>query len=192
MKVREATDADVEAAAATLTNALADYPMSRACFDPDGYLERLTEYHRLFVGGVGLPHGRVWVTDDVSAVAVWLPPDLPADAFAPYRERFVGLAGSKASVTTEYGQAISLFHPREPVWLLALVGVEPDRQRQGLGRAVISPGLAVADAAQSPAFVETQEPENVGFYESLGFTVIAELELPHNGPIHYALYRPGG
>jgi ribosomal protein S18 acetylase RimI-like enzyme len=191
MKIREATDADVDAAAATLTSALADDPMSRACFDPDGYLERLTEYHRLFVGGVGLVHGRVWVTDDVSAVAVWLPPDLPADAFAPHRDRFLELAGSRAAVSTEYGQAIALFHPRDPVWLLALAGVEPGRQRQGLGRAVITPGLAVADAVHSPAFVETQEPANVGFYESLGFTVIAELELPHNGPMHYALYRPG-
>jgi ribosomal protein S18 acetylase RimI-like enzyme len=190
MKVREATNADVDAAAATLTQALADYPMSRACFDPDGYLERLTEYHRLFVSGIGLPHGRVWVTDDVSAVAVWLPPDLPADAFAPHRDTFQQLAGSRAPLTTEYGQAIALFHPRDPVWLLALAGVDPDHQRQGLGRAVIAPGLAVADAAHSPAFVETQEPANVHFYESLGFTVIAELELPHSGPMHYALYRP--
>jgi GNAT superfamily N-acetyltransferase len=191
MKVREATTSDVEAAAGTLTRALADYPMSRACFDPDGYLDRLTEYHRLFVSGIGLPHGRVWVTDDVSAVSVWLPPDLPADAFVPYRARFQELAGSRSALTTEYGQAIALFHPRDPVWLLALAGVEPDRQRQGLGHAVIGPGLAVADAAHSPAFVETQEPGNVGFYESFGFTVIAELELPHNGPMHYALYRPG-
>lgn len=148
MKVREATISDVDDATATLTRALADYPMCRACFDPDGYLDRLAEYHRLFVSAIGLPHGRVWVTDDVSAVAVWLPPDLPA-----------------------------------------LAAVEPDRQRQGLGRAVIEPGLATADAARSPAFVETQDPANVTFYESLGFTVIAELELPHNGPMHYALYR---
>jgi predicted N-acetyltransferase YhbS len=77
-----------------------------------------------------------------------------------------------------------------PVWLLALAAVDPDRQRQGLGHAVIEPGLAIADAAHSPTFVETQDPANVGFYESLGFTVIAELELPHNGPMHYALYRP--
>lgn len=190
MKVREATISDVDAAVATLTRALADYPMSRACFDPDGYLDRLTEYHRLFVSGIGLPHGRVWVTDDVSAVAVWLPPDLPADAFAPHAAAFQELAGSQGPLTAEYGQAIALFHPRDPVWLLALAAVDPDHQRQGLGRAVITPGLATADADHSPAFVETQDPANLTFYESLGFTVIAELELPHNGPMHYALYRP--
>jgi ribosomal protein S18 acetylase RimI-like enzyme len=190
MKVREATESDVDAAVGTLTRALVDYPMTRACLDPDGYLERLTEYHRLFVEGVGLPHGRIWVTDDVSAVAVWFPPDMPAEVFAPHAAAFQELAGSRAALTAEYGQAIALFHPRMPVWLLALAAVDPDHQRQGFGHAVIEPGLAIADAAHSPTFVETQDPSNIGFYESLGFTVIAELELPHNGPMHYALYRP--
>ncbi|NUR93924.1 MAG: GNAT family N-acetyltransferase [Kribbellaceae bacterium] len=190
MKVREATDADVDAAVDTLTQALLDYPMTRACLDPDGYVDRLTQYHRLFVAGIGLPHGRVWVTDDVSAVAIWFPPNLPAEVFAPHAAEFKQLAGSKADLTAEYGQAIALFHPRTPAWLLALAAVRPDRQRQGLGHAVINPGLAMADAANSPTFVETQDPTNVGFYESFGFTVIAELELPHNGPMHYALYRP--
>lgn len=190
MKVREATNADVDAAVDTLTQALLDYPMTRACLDPDGYVDRLTQYHRLFVTAIGMPHGRVWVTDDVRAVAIWLPPDLPADAFEPHSKAFREIAGSRAEVTAEYGQAIALFHPRRPSWLLALAAVHPDHQRQGLGHAVIRPGLAVADAAHSPTFVETQDPANVGFYESLGFTVIAELELPHNGPMHYALYRP--
>lgn len=189
VKVREATEADVDAAVDTLTRALLDYPMTRACLDPDGYAERLTQYHRLFVEGVGLPHGRIWVTDDVSAVALWFPPDMPSDAFAPHAVAFNELAGSKAALTAEYGQAIGMFHPRTPVWLLALAAVDPDRQRQGLGHAVIAPGLATADAAHTPTFVETQDPANVGFYESLGFTTIAELELPHNGPMHYALYR---
>jgi ribosomal protein S18 acetylase RimI-like enzyme len=190
MKVREATESDVDAAVATLTRALVDYPMTRACLDPEGYLERLTEYHRLFVEGIGLPHGRIWVTDDVSAVAVWFPPDMPPEVFAPHAAAFQELAGSRAALTAEYGQAIALFHPRMPVWLLALAAVDPDHQRQGLGHAVIEPGLANADATHTPTFVETQDPANVGFYESLGFTVIAELELPHNGPMHYALYRP--
>ena len=190
MKVREAIAADVDAAVDTLTRALLDYPMTRACFDPDGYVERLTQYHRLFVAGIGLTHGRVWVTDDVNAVAIWLPPNLAADAFAPYAAEFHELAGSRAALTAEYGQAIALFHPRTPTWLLALAAVHPDHQRRGLGHAVIAPGLAMADAANSPTFVETQDPANVGFYESFGFTVIAEMELPHNGPMHYALYRP--
>lgn len=192
MEVRTASEQDVDAAVRTLARAFEDYPMTRMGLDPDGYLDRLTQYQRLFVTGIGLPHGRVWVTSDVSAVAVWTTPATPPDAFAPHAEAFAKLAGSRAELAAECEQAMGLFRPRVPVWFLALVGVDPDRQRQGLGRAVITPGLAAADAEHSPAFLETAEPTNVDFYESLGFTVIAEVELPHRGPLHYAMYRPAG
>jgi ribosomal protein S18 acetylase RimI-like enzyme len=187
--VREAAAADVDAAVDTLTRALTDYPMARACFDPDGYVDRLTQYHYLFVKAIGLPHGRVWITDDGSAVTVWLTPTTPPEAFTPHAGAFQAISGSRAELASEYGQATAIFRPRSPHWLLALAAVEPERQRQGLGRAVIAPGLAAADAEHLPVFLETQDPANVGFYESLGFTVTAELELPHNGPMHYAMYR---
>jgi GNAT superfamily N-acetyltransferase len=190
MRVRQASDADVDAAVRTLARAFEDYPMTRLGLDPDSYLDRLTQYQRLFLTQIGLPHGRVWVTDDASAVAVWTTPATPPDAFAPHADEFTRLAGSRAALAKECEQAMGIFRPRDPVWFLALVGVDPDRQHQGLGRAVINPGLTAADAEHSPAFLETQEPANLTFYESLGFTVIAELELPHRGPIHYALYRP--
>jgi ribosomal protein S18 acetylase RimI-like enzyme len=185
MNVREATASDLDAAVDILDRALADYPMTLACIDPG----RLTEYHQLFVSAIGLPHGRIWVTDEVSAVAVWFPPTMAADVFAPHAAAFQEISGSRAAVAAEYGQATAIFHPAEPLWVLALAAVDPDRQRQGLGKAVIAPGLAAADAEHVAAFVETQDPANVGFYESLGFIVTAELELPHRGPIHYAMYR---
>ncbi|MEV0282971.1 MULTISPECIES: GNAT family N-acetyltransferase [unclassified Kribbella] len=190
MEVRRASATDVDAAVRTLARAFEDYPMTRMGLDPDHYLDRLTQYQRLFLTRIGLPHGRVWVTSDVSAVAVWTTPATPPNAFAPHADAFRELAGSRAELAAEYEQAMGVFRPREPVWFLALVGVDPERRSQGLGRAVIGPGLATADADHSAAFLETQEPGNLAFYESLGFTVIAELELPHRGPIHYAMYRP--
>lgn len=190
MEVRQASEQDVDAAVRTLARAFEDYPMTRLGLDPDGYLDRLTQYQRLFLTGIGLPHGRVWVTDDASAVAVWTTPATPPDAFASHADEFMKLAGSRAELAKECEQAMGIFRPSEPVWFLGLVGVDPDRQRHGLGRAVIAPGLAAADAEHSPAFTETAEPANINFYESLGFTVTAELELPHRGPIHYAMYRP--
>jgi N-acetylglutamate synthase-like GNAT family acetyltransferase len=189
-KVRQATTSDIDAAVETLTQAFEDYPMTRAGLDPDDYLTRLAQYNRRILTGIGIPHGRVWVTDDVSAVAIWTTPATPADVFAQHADAFNELAGSRAALAAEYGQAMGIFRPRIPLWLLAILGVAPDRQHQGLGRAVVAPGLAAADREHRPAFLETQDPSNLSFYESLGFTTIAELELPHNGPMHYALYRP--
>jgi GNAT superfamily N-acetyltransferase len=189
-QVRQATVSDIEAAARTLARAFEDYPMTRMGLDPDDYHTRLTQYQRLFLTEIGLAHGRVWVTDDVSAVAVWTTPSTPRDVFAPHAAAFQELAGSRAALAAEYEEAMGIFRPREPIWFLGLVGVDPDLQHQGLGRAVIAPGLSAADQDHSPAFLETQVPGNLPFYESLGFVTVAELQLPHDGPIHYALYRP--
>ncbi|MEV0798420.1 GNAT family N-acetyltransferase [Kribbella sp. NPDC050281] len=189
-QVRQATVADVEPAVRTLARAFEDYPMTRMGLDPDDYDARLTQYQRLFLTEIGLAHGRVWVTDDVSAVAIWTTPSTPADVFASHADAFEALAGSRAALVAEYEEAMGTFRPREPVWFLGVVGVEPDLQHQGLGRAVIAPGLSAADQDHSPAFLETHEPGNLPFYESLGFVTVAELQLPHDGPIHYALYRP--
>ncbi|WP_406053415.1 GNAT family N-acetyltransferase [Kribbella sp. NBC_00889] len=189
-QVRQATVADVEPAVRTLARAFEDYPMTRMGLDPDDYVTRLAQYQRLFLTEIGLAHGRVWVTDDVSAVAIWTTPSTPADVFAPHADAFEALAGSRAALVAEYEQAMGIFRPREPVWFLGLLGVEPDLQHQGLGRAVVAPGLSAADQDRSPAFLETQLPANLPFYESLGFVTVAELQLPHDGPMHYALYRP--
>jgi ribosomal protein S18 acetylase RimI-like enzyme len=188
-RVRLAGTSDVEPAVRTLVRAFADYPMTRQGLARDGYLDRLTRYHRLFLSEIGLPHGRVWVTDDHSAVAVWTTPKTPPDVFAPLAGRLREIAGERAEVAAKYEQAMAIFRPHPPVWFLGVVGVDPDQQGQGLGRAVIAPGLAAADEDDSPAFLETQDPANVGFYESLGFEVVAELDLPANGPKHWAMHR---
>jgi GNAT superfamily N-acetyltransferase len=188
--VRLAGDGDVDPAVRTLVKAFEDYPMTRAGLSPDGYLDRLAQYNRLFLSKIGLAHGKVWVTEDCSAVSVWTTPETPTDVFAPLAGDFREIAGERADLAAQYEQAMGILRPVSPVWFLAVVGVDPSRQGQGLGRAVIAPGLAAADEERSPAFLETQDPANVGFYESLGFEVLAELDLPHNGPRHWAMHRP--
>ncbi|HEY0695658.1 MAG TPA: hypothetical protein VGD71_42305 [Kribbella sp.] len=57
---------------------------------------------------------------------------------------------------------------------------------------MITPGLRASDADGVRAFLETQDPANVPFYESLRFDVLAELDLPDDGPKHLAMRRPRG
>ncbi|WP_332459821.1 GNAT family N-acetyltransferase [Nocardiopsis gilva] len=72
--------------------------------------------------------------------------------------------------------------PTEPVWFLCSLGVDPDRQGSGLGRAVIRPGLEAADSAGLSSFLETSDKRNVRFYRNFGFEVSAEYSLPGGGP----------
>ena len=49
-------------------------------------------------------------------------------------------------------------HPPEPHWYLPLIGVDPARQGQGLGAALMRPVLAKCDAAGLPAYLESTSP----------------------------------
>jgi GNAT superfamily N-acetyltransferase len=188
-QIRPAESGDAEPMVRTLVRAFEDYPMSRLAIDPDGYLTRLERYYRLFVTGIGLPHGKVWTSGDHSAVSVWTTPRTPRDVFARIADEFHEIAGERALPMESVGQAMAILRPNEPLWILGMVGVAPDRQGQGLGRAVIAPGLACADAEGAATFLETQTARNVAFYESLGFDVLGEIDLPNDGPTHWAMRR---
>jgi ribosomal protein S18 acetylase RimI-like enzyme len=72
------------------------------------------------------------------------------------------------------------FHRRDVLskhWYVMVVGVIPARQEQGFGRALLRPVLDRADAEGLPCYLETAQPENVPFYQKLGFGVIARLSL---------------
>lgn len=190
--VRPATWTDVPCAVSTLGRAFEHYPWTRHIISSDRYLERLAEFNRLFIERIGLPHGRVWVADDGDAVAVWTTPETAraGDVFAEIGPRFADLAGDRLQQQRAAEAAMAPHRPTEPAWFLGTVGVDPDRQGRGLGRAVIAPGIAAAAAEGVPAFLETSTKSNVALYERLGFAVTAEVDVPDGGPRTWAMLRP--
>jgi hypothetical protein len=74
-------------------------------------------------------------------------------------------------------RALDALHPREPHWYLATLGVDPDAQGEGIGSALASSFLKWADRDASPAYLETDRPENVPFYERRGFRVEHVVEV---------------
>lgn len=188
--IREATAEDVENAADTLTAAFVDYPFTRHTIAADGHEVRLREFQHLFLAEVGLPHGRVWVSDDLDAVAVWSTPDGDAGpTLERLLPRMVEIAGDRAQAHAAAEATMAPHRPLEPAWFLGTVGVRPSAQGRGLGRAVIEPGLAAADADGVPAFLETSTEANVRVYEALGFEITAEYDLPDGGPRTWAMLR---
>ncbi|GAA1392389.1 hypothetical protein GCM10009613_36940 [Pseudonocardia kongjuensis] len=191
---REATPADLDGCADVLSDAFADYPFTRHTIAADDHLRRLRGCHELLIREVGLPHGQVHVVDGpdgIDAVAVWTVPG-PAveEALTRSAPRLAELAGDRAAVATDVEDALARLRPSGEFWFLAPVGVRPSRQGLGYGRAVLTPGLAAADAARRAAFLETSSPVNVDIYRRLGFAVTAELDLPHGGPRTWAMVRP--
>ncbi|MFF4776010.1 GNAT family N-acetyltransferase [Microtetraspora fusca] len=188
---RTADHADVEAAVRTLTRAFADYPWTRHTVAADDHLGRIGRFQELFVTRIGLPHGRVWVTPDSAAVSVWTTPESTGigEVFVELAPAFAELSGDRAPFAASAEAALAPYRPAEPVWFLGTVGVDPDHQGKGLGRAVIEPGIRAAEEAGVPAFLETSTEANVAFYRRLGFEVTAEVDLPDGGPRTWAMIR---
>ena len=195
--VRRAQQEDVPALAATLAAAFADYPWTRWSVDPEGRPERLRALYEIYLD-VTLRFGEVWMTADARAAAAWSwSEDTPA-RLAYLRKsgqgaRIAELAGARASAGEAGDPAIERHAIGVPHWYLAIVAVAPDAQRRGLGTRVLAPMLERCDAEGLVAALDTSAPENVGFYERLGFAVHAEADVPSGGPRLWFMRRePAG
>ena len=188
--VRPITDADIPTAVDTLARAFADYSYTRHVIAADDHEERIRRSQELWLTRIGMVYGRVWVADEGRAVAVWaVPGQDPSPALAELGPIFGELSGDRAAASAAADAAIAPYRPQEPGWFLGTVGTAPEAQGQGLGSAVLIPGIQEAERAGYPAFLETSSEANVRFYERLGFKVTADVQLPDNGPRTWCMRR---
>jgi ribosomal protein S18 acetylase RimI-like enzyme len=144
-----------------------------------------------------LPFGEVWAALDdgaVVATAAWL----PEGAYPVSRWREVRLTvGAWGALLTpgtvgdglRYLNATAKLHPKEPHWYLAVIGVEPERQGQGLGGQLLAEVLDRLDATGVPAYLETSTEANVAWYRHHGFEVQQEARPARAGPPLWTMWR---
>jgi GNAT superfamily N-acetyltransferase len=64
--------------------------------------------------------------------------------------------------------------PRKRHWHVGPIGVHPERQGRGIGKALLAAFLDMADTQGSPAYLETDVDRNVALYGKFGFKVIEQ------------------
>lgn len=190
--IRRATAADLPAAVATLTAAFADYPWTRWVVDDDDHATRLGGLYAIYLR-VALELGQLWVSDDGAAAAAWTSSRSAAAQEELFeRERLVDeiarLSGSRVANVVTGIELLAPHAPDDDHWVLAAVGVRPERQGGGLGSRLLAPALAGFDRRGEPAVLDTSSPRNVRLYERLGFRTTAEVAMPGDGP-HVWLMR---
>lgn len=83
------------------------------------------------------------------------------------------------------------FHKRDVPpdhWYLFVLGVDPDRQGQGVGGKMIAPILERADKDRLPCYLETMKERNVTFYKKHGFEVVVD-DTFKDGPRYWTMKR---
>jgi ribosomal protein S18 acetylase RimI-like enzyme len=163
-------------ALATLTLAFASDPVNRWCWPATGdYLTAFPQFVRA-LGGRAFATGNAFEIADDAGVALWLPPGTEPDEaeLIDFIQRTVH--ASRRNDLFEIIQQATQSHPREPHWYLPFVGVEPQHQCRGFGASLLRPMLQHCDAEQLPAYLESTNPRNVPFYESLGFISMGVIQ----------------
>jgi ribosomal protein S18 acetylase RimI-like enzyme len=173
---------------ATIAAAFDDDPAVRMLY-PDAELRRrhFPGFAETF-GGEAFALGAVDRAADGLGAALWFAPGTEPDGAAvmAYVEATVEterLAGMQAGFAIQ-----ASLHPHEPHWYLPFIGVRPEAQGQGMGDALLAHGLARADAARLPAYLEATSRRSVPLYRRHGFSVIGVVETP-GFPEIFAMWR---
>lgn len=139
-----------------------------------------------------------YTTDDLAGVAIWYPPGYTGPSFIgslrllPSVSRLAGGLRRLREVSKAVAALEERRHRHAPGahFYLSALGVEPDRQGEGLGTALMQPVLERADRDGLPAYLETATARNVLLYERQGFGVIEELTLPNTDVHGWLMLRP--
>ncbi|HZB24911.1 MAG TPA: GNAT family N-acetyltransferase, partial [Vicinamibacterales bacterium] len=138
----------------------------------------------------GLLFGQVLTNaGECAGAAVWLGPDAwdvtPERAAAAGLDRLPQDIGEAAAARFFAAlEAIEPYHRSDVPsahWYVMVIGVAPEARGTGLGRALLQPIMDRADSAGLPCYLETAQPDNVAFYEHLGFRRIVETVAQPSG-----------
>jgi ribosomal protein S18 acetylase RimI-like enzyme len=175
-KVWIGTERDRKSMIDVITLGFSSDPMTRWTLPTAAlYLEVMPELVAAF-GGKAFARGSAYCVDDVGGAALWLPPGVEPDS-----ERLGALIAEHAPPQVQKDvdgvfEQMAKFHPHEPHWYLPLIAVDPARQGQGLGAALLKQALVRCDTDGLPAYLESSNPRNITLYERHGFAILGRIQ----------------
>lgn len=144
---------------------------------------RVLRIRKLMAYSFDLCHkfGVVYLNEDKSACALVLFPEkkkttlqtLILDLQLVFNS--TGLRNLKKTLERE--TKIKAIQPKEEVYYLWFIGVQKDKQKKGLGTALLKHVISDARKLQRPIILETSTIRNLPWYQQNDFHVYAELDL---------------
>ncbi|HLX59395.1 MAG TPA: GNAT family N-acetyltransferase [Ktedonobacteraceae bacterium] len=184
-------------AAAVLARAFHNDPFMQYLISNDRRRARLLPSLFGILVRYSLSYGEVYTTPGLDGVACWLPPGETNPPFL--RLARVGLRGAPVGLglaglrrylrVAHYMEEVHAHSTPGAHWYLWGLGVEPQRQGQGLGGLLMQPALAHAKTEGVACYLETTNGVNVPFYQRHGFNVVSVGEAPASGLRVWAMLR---
>jgi ribosomal protein S18 acetylase RimI-like enzyme len=188
--------ADLPQLTTSLVSAFLDDPVAVWMFDdPATRRAQLGRWMRFNVE-MGLTRGHLYAAGGNMAAAVWSPPDVTLfdDLWGPRMAKIMGeqLGERAGDVMRALARVFASQPVDEPHFYLFTLGTHAEHQCRGLGGRVLAPVLERCDAQGLPAYLESSNPRNLGFYERHGFEVTGEIAVGDMGPVIRPMRREPG
>jgi ribosomal protein S18 acetylase RimI-like enzyme len=163
---------------AFVTEPMMRWPMGAA----EDQARRFTQVFHVFLEEA-LEAGVVWTIDGGAGAAVWTPPGLPGEGrLHPWDQPAIReLADDGGPRYQAFWDWVYSRTPKD-LWQLDSIAVDPTEQGHGLGSALVTAGLDQCRASGVGAFLSTDTPANVDFYERCGFHSVGVGTSPGGGP----------
>jgi GNAT superfamily N-acetyltransferase len=149
-------------------------------------------YFRIYVDHA-LAEGLVLTTPARDATALWIPvgPDGPGAPPERYHDQLAAVTGPHLARFEALDEQFDRHHPAGvPHEHLAILAVRPDRQRLGIGTALLNARHALLDRDRKPAYLEASDPAKRDIYLAHGYADLGEpIHLPDGGPELWPMWR---
>lgn len=137
-----------------------------------------------------------WITRSANAgAAVWLFPGGRQHLTAGQTTRlglsmlpYLGITGLIRAHRVD--GSVSRQRPDEPHLYLFMVGVSQFVRGTGLGSRLIEQGLDEAQKNGWPVYLETSQPDRVGYYQKKGFRLVSSFTPVKGAPTLWTMRRP--
>ena len=181
--IMTATPSEESAVVDVVVLAFSGDPAARWSYpNPNQYLRHFPSFVRA-MAGKAFEHGSADYAEGFSGAALWLPPDVhpEEDALTSLVQRTV--PESVLEDVVRVMEQMGRYHLEEAHWYLPLIGVDPSRQGQGHGSALLRHALARCDRDHLPAYLESSNPRNISLYERHGFERLGTIQAGTSPPI---------
>jgi ribosomal protein S18 acetylase RimI-like enzyme len=193
VRARRARAAEKEQILATIARAFDDDPFVNWAVAQDKRRARRVYDFMELAYTTCARHNEIYTADGTPGAAYWAPPGkhhlglLQQVRLIPAMVRSV--TARRMPTVSRGFNAVEKLHPNEPHWYLSVLGVDPEKQGQGIGTALMRPVLEMCDRDGTPAYLESSKEKNVPLYERNGFRVTRVFEIPGGGPPIWMMWR---
>jgi len=181
--IKRSGKADVAQSIDTIVLGFSADPIARWLFpEPQQFLATFPTITRLF-GGRAFENDSAYHVEGYTGAALWLPPGVHPDEeglTALFEDKF---SGAMLEDVRSLFEQMDKFHPDEPCWHLTFIAVDPVKQGNGYGSALLKHTLAACDLDNKPAYLESTNPANVPLYQRHGFEVIGNIQAGSSPPM---------